>query len=70
MNLELSALLGAIFGFLAAACAFFISYHEYKNNWNFRGSAAMMALRSAGVAFAFFFIAAIVLGIVFQMVAR
>jgi hypothetical protein len=68
MNLQLSAVLGAVFGALAAACAFFISYHEYKNNWNFRGSPAMMALRSAGVAFAFFFIAALVLGAAFQMV--
>jgi hypothetical protein len=70
MDYALSAVLGAVFGTLAAACAFFISYHEYKNNWNFRGSAAMMALRSAAVAFAFFFAAAIVLGIAFQMVAR
>ena len=69
MNLELSATLGAVFGALAGACAFFISYHEYKNNWNFRGSAAMMALRSAGVAFVFFFAAALALGLVFQMVA-
>ena len=70
MDPALSVVLGAVFGSLAAACSFFISYHEYKSNWNFRGSAAMMALRSAGVAFAFFFVAAIVLGVVFQMVAR
>jgi hypothetical protein len=69
MNLQLSAVLGVVFGLLAAACAFFISYHEYKNNWNFRGSPAMMALRSAGVAFAFFFVAALALGLAFQMVA-
>jgi len=68
MDLQLSAVLGAVFGLLAAACAFFISYHEYKNNWNFRGSPAMMALRSAAVAFAFFFIAALALGVAFQMV--
>jgi hypothetical protein len=70
MNLELSAVLGAVFGGLAAACAFFISYHEYKNNWNFRGSASRMALRSALVAFVFFFAAAIALAFVFEMVAR
>jgi hypothetical protein len=69
MNLGLSAVLGLTFGGLAAACAFFISYHEYKNNWNFRGSPAKMALRSALVAFAFFFAAAIALAFVFQMVA-
>ena len=70
MNLELSATLGAVFGVLAGACAFFISYHEYKNNWSFRGSPAMMALRSAAVAFVFFFVAALALGMAFQMVAR
>ena len=68
MDLQLSAVLGLVFGLLAGACAFFISYHEYKNNWNFRGSAANMALRSAAVAFAFFFAAAIALGLAFQMV--
>jgi len=68
MDLQLSAVLGLVFGFLAAACAFFISYHEYKNNWNFRGSAAAMAARSGLVAFAFFFIAALALGYAFQLV--
>jgi len=70
MNLELSAVLGIAFGALAAACAFFISYAEYKRNWSFRGSATTMALRSAAVAFAFFFLAAMALGLVFQIVAR
>jgi hypothetical protein len=70
VNLELSAVLGVVFGGLAAACAYLISYHEYKSNWSFRGSAAKMALRSAMVAFVFFFAAALVLGVLFQMVAR
>jgi hypothetical protein len=69
MNLELSAVLGVMFGALAAACAFFISYAEYKRNWSFRGSATKMALRSAAVTFVFFFVAAIALGFVFRMVA-
>jgi hypothetical protein len=68
MALQLSAVLGLVFGLLAGACAFFISYHEYKSNWSFRGSAATMALRSAAVAFAFFFAAALALGFAFQMV--
>ena len=68
MNLELSAVLGLMFGALAAACAFFISYAEYKRNWSFRGSAAGMALRSAAVTFVFFFVAAIALAFVFRMV--
>ena len=69
MNLQLSAVVGSAFGALAAACAFVISYSEYKRNWSFRGSAAKMALRSAAVAFVFFFLAAIALGAVFQLVA-
>ncbi len=68
MGLELSAVLGVTFGLLAAACAFFISYAEYKRNWSFRGSPTKMALRSALVAFLFFFAAALALGVVFRMV--
>jgi hypothetical protein len=69
MDLQVSAVLGGVFGVLAAACAFAISYHEYKSNWNFRGSAAMMGLRSAVVTFVFFFAAALALGVAFRMVA-
>jgi hypothetical protein len=68
MNLELSAALGVTFGLLAGACAYVISYGEYKRNWSFRGSAAKMALRSALVAFLFFFVAAIALLAVFRAV--
>ena len=68
MNLELSAALGLVFGLLAAACAFTISYGEYKRNWSFRGSAVNMALRSAAVTFAFFFLAAILLAAIFRWV--
>jgi hypothetical protein len=68
MNLELSAALGVVFGLLAAACAFVISYAEYKRNWSFRGSATNMALRSALVTFVFFFLAALGTGVLFRMV--
>jgi len=68
VNVALSASLGAAFGLLAAACAFVISYGEYKRNWSFRGSAGMMALRSAVVTFVFFFLAAIALGFIFELV--
>ena len=61
-------MLGVVFGALAAACAFTISYAEYKRNWSFRGSASAMALRSALVTFVFFFLAAIALGVIFRMV--
>ena len=69
MDLQLSAVLGLVFGALAAACAFFISYAEYKRNWNFRGSATNMALRSALVTFIFFFVAALALGVAFRLIA-
>ena len=68
VNLELSASLGVVFGLLAAACAFTISYAESKRNWSFRGSAVKMALRSAAATFAFFFIAAILLNAILQWV--
>jgi hypothetical protein len=66
--LELSVILGVAFGLLAGACAYAISYAEYKRNWSFRGSAAKMALRSALVAFAFFFVAAVGLVAILRMV--
>jgi multisubunit Na+/H+ antiporter MnhG subunit len=68
--LELSAVLGVVFGLLAAACAFVISYNEYKRNWSFRGSATKMALRSALVTFVFFFLAAIGLAAILRAVLR
>jgi len=67
VNLELSAVLGVVFGVLAAACAFVISYGEYKRNWSFRGNASLMALRSAAVTFAFFFVAALAVGLLLRL---
>jgi RsiW-degrading membrane proteinase PrsW (M82 family) len=68
VDFQLSAVLGVVFGVLAAACAFVISYAEYKRNWSFRGSAWKMALRSALVTFAFFFLAALLLAEIFRLV--
>jgi len=70
VDLELGAVVGVVFGALAGACAFAIAYHEYKRNWSFRGNAAAMALRSALVAFVFFFVAAVALVIIFRAVAK
>jgi hypothetical protein len=70
VDLELGAIFGLVFGILAGACAWAIAYNEYKRNWSFRGNAAAMALRSAGVAFVFFFLAAVILVIVFRIVAK
>ena len=64
----LSIALGATFGVLAGACAFAITYGECKRNWSFRGSATRTALRSAAVAFAFFFLAAMGLVAILQVV--
>jgi len=66
--LDLSIVMGLAFGLLAGACAFAISYAEYKRNWSFHGSAAKMALRSGLVAFAFFFLAAVGLVAILRMV--
>jgi hypothetical protein len=66
--LQLSVILGLAFGLLAGACAYVISYAEYKRNWSFHGSAAKMALRSALVAFTFFFVAAVGLVAILRMV--
>jgi hypothetical protein len=60
--------LGVIFGALAGACAFVIAYSEYKNNWAFHGNAKVAALRTAAVAFAFFFLAGLLLPLLFQAV--
>ena len=68
MFLQLSMILGLAFGLLAGACAYVISYAEYKRNWSFHGSAAKMALRSALVAFTFFFVAAVGLVAILRMV--
>ena len=70
MDLTLGAVFGLVFGVLAGACAYAIAYHEYKRNWSFRGNAAAMALRSALVAFVFFFTAALGLVVIFRAVAE
>jgi hypothetical protein len=70
VDLALGAVFGLVFGTLAGACAFVIAYHEYKRNWSFRGNAAAMALRSALLAFVFFFMAAVVLALIFRAVAK
>jgi hypothetical protein len=52
---------------LAAACAFVISYAEYKRNWSFRGNASPMALRSASVTFVFLFMAVLAVGLLLRL---
>lgn len=67
VNLGFGVVLGLVFGALAGACAFVIAYAEYKRNWTFTGNAVGMALRSAFMAFLFFFVAGILLPWVFRL---
>jgi uncharacterized membrane protein required for colicin V production len=54
--------IGTVFGALAAASAYVISYAEYRRRWlRPDQNPRRMALETAAVAFAFFFAAAIVL---------
>jgi len=53
---------GVVFGALGAACAYFISYHEYRQRRLRPGeSAQRMAAQTAIVTFAFFLVTAVVL---------
>ena len=66
MNVTLAAVFGFVFGTIAAAAAYVIAYAEYKRNWSFRGNAVTASLRSAVVAFVFFFLAALALAFLFE----
>jgi hypothetical protein len=61
VSLPFSIVIGLVFGLLAGASAFVIAYSEYKRNWAFTGDAGYQALRTAGVTFMLFFLAAILL---------
>jgi H+/gluconate symporter-like permease len=53
---------GAMFGLLAAASAYLIAYHEYRQKMlRPEQSAAKLALQTAVVTFAFFFVGSVVL---------
>lgn len=62
--LPLLLLVGTVFGALAAAGAYLISYSEYRQRFLRPGqSAKKMALEVAVMTFAFFVVAALVLGL-------
>jgi hypothetical protein len=64
-------LMGVVFGALGAAGAYAISYAEYRQRFLRPGqSATRMALQVAGVTFAFFVVAAAVLGLILGQAAR
>jgi hypothetical protein len=57
--------IGAVFGLLAAACAYVISYHEYRQRMlRLDQNPRQMALRTAIVTFVFMLLAAVVLSFV------
>ena len=68
MTLAASAAFGVVFGLLAGACAFLITYTELRRNWSFLGNPVRPALRSGFVTFLFFFLATMLLPQVFRAV--
>jgi hypothetical protein len=69
--LPLMLLMGVVFGALAAAGAYVISYSEYRQRFLRPGqSAQKMALQVAGTTFAFFVVASIVLGLLLGEAAK
>jgi hypothetical protein len=69
--LPLFLAIGTLFGALAAAGAYLISYAEYRQRMlRPDQNPRRMALETSGVTFAFFFVAAIVLWFVLSVVLR
>jgi hypothetical protein len=56
-----SAVIGVLFGSLAAACAFVIAYAEYARHFPGKARPVRMALQTALVALAFFLLASLLL---------
>jgi len=65
VNLLLPLILGSIFGALAAAAAYLITYQEYIHHFPDKGRPRKMALRMALVAFLFFVISILIVWIIF-----
>lgn len=69
--LPLMLLLGLVFGALAAAGAYVISYSEYRQRFLRPGqSAKKMAAQVAAMTFAFFLVSSVVLGLLLGQAAR
>ena len=65
--LPMFLVIGVLFGGLAAAAAFFISYHEYRQRMlRLDQNPRRMALGTATMTFVFFFVASIVLAYVLR----
>lgn len=60
-------IVGVIFGALAAASAYVISYHEYRQRMlRLDQNPARMAMQTAAVTFVFFVVGAVVLSVVLR----
>lgn len=69
--LPLFLMLGVVFGGLAAACAFIISYTELRRRFlRPDQNPRRMALQTAAVTFAFFIVAALVLSFIVPLVMK
>jgi threonine/homoserine/homoserine lactone efflux protein len=69
--LPLMLMMGLVFGALAAAGAYVISYSEYRQRFLRPGqNAQKMALQVAAVTFAFFLVASALLGLLLGQVAK
>ena len=69
--LPLMLLIGVVFGALAAAGAYVISYSEYRQRFLRPGqSAQKMALQVAAMTFGFFVVSSVVLGLLLGQVAK
>ena len=55
-DLGTALVIGAIFGLLASACAFVISYGSYHNQFMDTGKPVVLALQAAMTAFIVFFL--------------
>ena len=63
--------MGVVFGGLAAAGAYIISYSEYRQRFLRPGqSAKKMAFQVAAMTFAFFLVSSVVLGLLLGQAAR
>ncbi len=64
MPVSFMAILGLSFSVIAAAMAFLITYHEYRQYFINKKTALKNALRDSAVSFAIFCIIAIAIGLV------
>jgi hypothetical protein len=70
VKIEVFIMLGVVFGLLAGASGYVITYGEYKQRMRSTSDARKAGMRSATVAFLFFFLAALALPWILQNVSN